>query len=610
VTDHQAAAAARVQASRRDSESVAGPYQVGAPETPGQRRARERQRIARVVHGEPLQRRLLSALYRNPATPTELAGELGAKGPSITRRLAEMADAGLVVWDGVEGDGRRHRYRLTPQGASRLAEHRAFGEPDPKPSPLTPEADLGFLREALHGATALRRQNNRLADAAERLTAIRDEAERRGAYQLALDATAALTTTRSEQREQAELAALLVDLEQVALGRHPSGEATLALPAAAYREHALGRMPDTHDEGDLRAKARHLDAAQALFCQLRSSDPQAASDWTLQEAWSVLSLAANLRKRSAFEDAIEKALYARTLFDQLSEPYGHSRCLLMFGFCSRLIGDFTSADVHLDAAYQLAHEHHYERLRAELLMQRGEVRRCEGNAATALEMLSEAAELSDAMGLVVTRAFARSALGAVAYQTHDLGLARRSFNEAERLFLDCNDVEGLALNARRRAVVERGMANAHQRTRLRVAREFVQTALERYRPLRSPAGLAATEVEQARLTMLAGGSGGATVQRLIARLDDTRQSLLLELDPWVPRLIRDFAREAEQEALHERAERLVKAGRDRISAWTKQDPARPDALPARQPHVPDVQFEMAGEPRGRRDQENELSLLV
>jgi tetratricopeptide (TPR) repeat protein len=285
----------------------------------------------------------------------------------------------------------------------------------------------------------------------------------------------------------------------------------------------------------------------------------------------------------------------------------------MFGFCSRLIGDFTSAYAHLDAAYQLADEYQFERLRAELLMQLGEVRRCEGDTVRAREMLSESLELSDGMELLVTRAFARSALGAVAYQEQDLDRAQRSLEEAEQLFQACNDVEGLALNARRRAVVQRRLAGGHQRSQLRVAREFVQTALERYRALRSPAGLAAAEVEQARLTMLSGGAGSAAVQRLIARLDDKRQSLLLELDPWVPRVIRCFAQEAEHEALYERAERLVKAGREHLSTWTKHakhDLARPTTLPARQPDVPDVDLEMGGEPRGRRDHEHELTLLV
>jgi DNA-binding MarR family transcriptional regulator len=597
----------------REDEQAASPRPVASPDSSwdaATTRGHERERMRAIEHREPLQRRILHGLKRNPSTPSELAVAVGAALPSVSRQLRRLRDGGLVEIHGDEADGRLRLYKLTPEGAVRLAEHDAFGAPVAPPEPLSEEANLRYLRSGLRNAVKQRRQGRRLDDVAEQLSAIREEASIRGAHDIAIEASASLATTRSEQRNLPELRRVLDELRHTALGLHPSGDPKLALPAAAFHEHALGHMPEMADGPDLNAKARHLDAAQTLFGQLRASYPESASDWKRREAWSVLSLARNLRKRSRLEEAVAKTGYAIGLFDELEDPYGRARCLFMLGFCSRLMGDFASASALLDAAYELASANAFRRLEAELLMQRGEVHRCEGDNARARQMIEESLELADQMELIVTRAFAQSALGALACQEHRPDDALLALDEAARQFSAYGDSEGLALNARRQAVVERRLANQGSAKHLKAARDLVQTALERYQGLGSPAGISALEVEQARLTILRGGQGKIQIANLLARLDDARERYLLELDPWVPTVLRAFAAEVGNRRLRERAAQLTNASEDRIAAWAKQDIAQSVgvsmARPSRHRHpaVPSgADAEMAGEPRGQLDEQ-------
>src|ERR1700716_2327907 len=73
LTSQQTATANREPASRRASAQGDTSSEAAAPEALAtRRRARERKRIAEIKQRDPLQRRILAALYRNPATPTEV----------------------------------------------------------------------------------------------------------------------------------------------------------------------------------------------------------------------------------------------------------------------------------------------------------------------------------------------------------------------------------------------------------------------------------------------------------------------------------------------------------------------------------------------------------
>ena len=65
--------------------------------------------------GDPMRRRLLSAIAAHPATATELAGELPISRQAVVKHLSTLAQAGLLER---ERDGRDVRYRVTPEPLS------------------------------------------------------------------------------------------------------------------------------------------------------------------------------------------------------------------------------------------------------------------------------------------------------------------------------------------------------------------------------------------------------------------------------------------------------------------------------------------------------------
>jgi len=60
---------------------------------------------------DPTRRRLLSAIAEQPATATELAGDLPISRQAVVKHLSALADAGLLER---ERAGREVRYRVTP----------------------------------------------------------------------------------------------------------------------------------------------------------------------------------------------------------------------------------------------------------------------------------------------------------------------------------------------------------------------------------------------------------------------------------------------------------------------------------------------------------------
>jgi hypothetical protein len=298
-----------------------------------------------------------------------------------------LREAGLVGCEGDDpADRRRVRYYLTEAGETQLNKFYAFGDPkdDPPPAP-TDEQTRELLRSAIDRAVRIRREANRLGEAAARLQGVIREAEKVGAYDLALEAMVELAKTVRQNRrpdKQDELRACqegLIDrLNAIALESAPAYEAEFALPAAAHLKYTLGRSGERRGE-DLSTREAHLTAACSLYWQLvRNTSMPASAEWFRRQAWSVISLAGNLRKQTRLERALRLATIAKRSFDSLEDEYGQAQCLFMFGFCLRLLGEFREASACLDRAYQLAEHNSFERARADTLMQMGEVRRCLG----------------------------------------------------------------------------------------------------------------------------------------------------------------------------------------------------------------------------------------
>ncbi len=356
----------------------------------------------------------------------------------------------------------------------------------------------------------------------------------------------------------------LIDrLNAIALGNAPAYGAEFALPAAAHLKYTLGRSGERRGEG-LSTREAHPTAACSLYWQLvRNSPMPASADWFRSQAWSVISLAGNLRKQTRLERALRLATIAKRSFDSLEDEYGQAQCLFMFGFCLRLLGEFREASACLDRAYRLAEDNCFERARADTLMQIGEVRRCLGDLDEAREFLNEALERADGMRLLVTQAFAQSTLGAVEFQKQEYAEAYGYLDRAAQMFRACEHPEGAALNARRQAAVARSIATDSAKPSYAAVERLIESADEGYRGLQSPAGVAACAIEEGRVRMLRkGGRVGPVIERLKELLSSRGQCEILELDPWVPSLLHRFAQDAENAGLVAQSETVLREARE------------------------------------------------
>ena len=164
----------------------------------------------------------------------------------------------------------------------------------------------------------------------------------------------------------------------------------------------------------MRRRAKRLTSAATLYGQMAETPSYgSASEWRERQAWSIASLASNLRARSRLDRAMQEAACALRVFEDLENPYGRSHCYFQLGFCLRLLGDFDGAWIWLNEANALAAEHSFEPFRADAQMQLGEVLRCRGETEEARARLEESLARAENMGLSITQAFAQSALGAV-----------------------------------------------------------------------------------------------------------------------------------------------------------------------------------------------------
>lgn len=505
----------------------------------------ERRRVAQDERAEPLRRRLLVALGASDATPTELAKAIGSNKESVSRKLKELRDAGMVTAVTDVVDRRRSTYSITRAGSAELGRYLAFGKAEKAPPAPSKAADAEFLEEALGGAVTIRRRSNRLREAGERLADIRAQAVELEAPELALESLVELTITQRQNREVAEWEGSLALLKGYALGE--GGVAPqLIYPAVAHLEYEHGKAGDL-GETEVAALARHLTAAMSLFENLMEERPASAGRWRSRRAWSVVSLANNLREQSRYEDSLQYAASGLLLFEDLDDDYGRTQCWFLFGFCFRLLQRFDVSWSCLQRAFALSTKkgNSFERATAYTLVQMGEVRRCQGQTSEAREVLTQALDQATRLGLGVARAFATSAMAASEFQDQDLELAAATLRKAQVHFDRNRHVEGTALNCRRQVTVARHLSAAGVPLSESHVKKLIKRAQRSYLAVGSPAGVAACEIERGWLRTSAPecGDRGEVVDRLAAMLTDADERQALELDPWVPRMLREFAKE-------------------------------------------------------------------
>ncbi|HEX6665474.1 MAG TPA: hypothetical protein VF081_02635 [Solirubrobacterales bacterium] len=569
---------------------------------------REKRELAQIERKEPLRRRLLVALGKSPSTPTDLAKAVGTRTASVGRKLAEMLDEGLLATEKGRDDRRLTIYSLTPEGQSELGRHLAFGAPTKLPPRRNEEEVAKFLREALAGAVALRRRRNRLQDSIDRLEEILAQARELKADEIALEALAELATTQRQSSQQLPLKRSLGVLETIALGT-PDVRADLVLPAIAHLEYERGRIGELRGE-DLAPMAQHLNAAISLFGQLVDHRPAADTRaLRTRQAWSVVGLARNLRRQSQYVASLRYAAQALEMFDELEDDYGRVQCLYLFGFGLRQLRRFDEAWSCLDRAHKIAADpgQSFERARASCLMQMGDVSRHRGDTDKATDLLGEAVELADHLDLVLTRAFATSAIGAVEYQKREFQLAQQTLGSAQGLFEQCGHPEGTALNARRQATVARRLLLEDFKmsvSEVRVFKRLLRSAERSYREIGSAAGVAACEVERGWMGMLEPdcGSVGQAIKQLNRILSNNRAWRSLKGDAWFPEVFRSFARQANDEELVARAKGVYSAAKEQFEESGNQGleyvlEATGPLETTKEVQAPKLAIEMGGESR-------------
>jgi len=536
-----------------------------APDTDNAR-AKSRQ----PAKGAPIVRRILEFLGREPAEPTVLAEQLQSAPAYVSRLLSSLAKEGLVSFTEVPGDGRRRRYELTAEGEAQLREHRAFGDRPERPAPPADEELSTVLNLAKDNAVGLRRRHNGLQDAADRLLLIYEQAEKIGDYGLALEGLSELVTTLRQDGRPTEASEYLKAMREISLGQRAGFSAKLVLPAAAHYHYGLGRLQEGSGD-DLTLRASYLWAAISLYDDLVVSPPYSSPEaWRGRWSWSLVGLAHNLRSRSMFGSSLKVALRALRAFEELEDLYGQAQCLFLSGFCLRLLGYFDQAQDRLERSHRMASDNGFKRLVADSLMQKGEVLRCRGESAAARDRLEDALKRSKDLELTVTRAFAQSALGAVACGEGRLMEAKEDLEYAEKMFAAAGHEEGRVLNGRRQAVVARRIAEDEKARDLSPVEDLITSTRSSYELMRRPAGVTACDVELGRVQMFRRGDLPQTVSTLTSQLRDSEIHLMLELDPWVPDALQTFAHQVGDESLVEHSDHLMEASGSRLRRLTRE----------------------------------------
>jgi tetratricopeptide (TPR) repeat protein len=504
----------------------------------------ERREMAASKRKEPLRRRLLIALGEGPSTPTQLSAAVNASKESVSRKLGEMRSAGLLTVGKDGDDGRRAVYSLTREGSSELGRHLAFGPPAAAPKAPDDERVRAFMREGLAGAVAMRRRNNRLREAIDRMQEIYEQAEEIGAPDIALEALAELATTQRQNRRHEERERSLQILENLALGA-PDAKPQLVYPAIAHLEYERGKVNDL-GPADSAALARHLIASMSLFERLVEQAPKRDTKyWQERRAWSMVSLAHNFRDQSRYDDSLRYAASGLRMFEDLEDDYGLTQCWFLFGFCLRLLRRFDAAWSCLEHAHAIAAkaENSFERATAYCLVQMGEVRRCQNDTGEAERILGEALEEAKRLDLHVAEAFATSGLAAIEFQEKEYDRSQLTLRSAQKAFGRCKHQEGAALNARRQATVARHLSSAGVPPDEPEVKRLIKLAEKKYRALGSPAGVAACEIERGWMRRISPECGD--LEEVVDGLTELvrYERGTLEQDAWVPSVLRDFARQ-------------------------------------------------------------------
>jgi DNA-binding MarR family transcriptional regulator len=530
------------------------------------RLAKEHRSVRRVERAEPLRRRLLLSLGEGDAVPSVLATRVDAQKESVSRKLGELRRAGLVAARTDPDDRRQSIQSLTAAGRSELGRHLAFGKPEEKIPPPDRAEEIGFLREALGGAIAMRRRSNRLPEAIERMEDIRSQALELEDFDLALEALVELTVTQRQDHQTSQRDVSLADLQALAAGSQEI-EPRLVYPAVAHLEYERGKAADV-GETDTAALGRHLIAAVSLFEALTEQGPSdEVARWQSRRAWSVIGFANNLREQSRYEESLSYAVSALQLFEELNDDYGRTQCWFLFGFCLRLLQRFDVAWTCLQKASALASSkgNSFERALAFCLLQMGEVRRSQSRTDEARRLLDEACERADRLDLHVARAFATSGCAAIEFQDGELEGAQQTLRRAQEIFDLAEHVEGVALNARRQATVARHLSAEGVPPREREIKRLIVRAERAYKSLGSPAGVAACEIERGWMRTISPDCG--KVEPIVARLnrmladEDQRDNLIA--DAWAPKVLREFSREIGGE-LEGEAKRLLTTANGQI----------------------------------------------
>lgn len=528
----------------------------------------ERQRVREVEREEPLRRRLLTALGESDTTSSDLAKIVRARKESVSRKLRELRDAGLVTVVEDPDDGRRSIYALTDEGRSELGRHLAFGRPGKSPAPPDRDEEVEFLWEALRGARTMRRRSHRLGEAMERFEEIKIQAEELDATDLALEALVELTTTQRQARQVRKRDASLKVLRGLALGERDDVDPRLVYPAIAHLEYERGKSGEL-GETDMAALARHLNTATSMFGALSEERPKSEKAlWRGRCAWSVVGLAGNLGEQSQYEASLRYAASGLRIFEELDDDYGRTQCWLLFGFCLRMLQRFDVAWTCLQHAQALATKggHPLERAAAYCLVQMGEVRRCQGRTDEARALLGDGLERADRLGLQDARAFAMSGMAAAEFQDDELEIAKTLLEDAQQVFDRARHLEGTALNARRQATVARRLSDAGIAPDEAEVKRLILLAEETYLALNSPAGVAACEIERGWMRAISPKCGDLEeiVGRLVRILEKTDERLTLQRDPWVPKVLHQFSKKIGDESLQKAAKSVAQLARLKV----------------------------------------------
>jgi DNA-binding MarR family transcriptional regulator len=505
-----------------------------------------------LARATPLRRAILVELASGPATPKHLTGVVGRTPESISRTLKEMLADGVVAVDDDPQDGRKRVYALTPAGEVQAADSVTYVDAAITRSEPVAHNDEELLRETLSAAVALRRRSSRRKETIERLAVVRRHADHAGADMVALEALQETIATLRQAGRAAETGPYIEQLSKCINDADGAFRPSTMLPALGFLEYELGRHRDT----ELSARAGHLVTSSHLFSRLAlRSDEANAGRWHGRQAWALVSLADNLRQQSELGKALHEVRSAERIFREHDDSYGVVRSMFVAGFCLRLRGQFSEASSRLETARGIARDEGFAAFEADALMQLGEVRRCQGELDIAVEMLDEAYARASRLELPLTQAFAQSALAAANHAQGSEGVALGQLIEAHELFERRGHRDGLALNLRRRAVVSR--QTSPDRQGLAEAKQYLDRAREIYVDLRSPAGIVACNVEVGQVAVAAGDDPTDACRDLQAVLDTPTSRRMLELDPWVPPLVLDFAEHAGDAQLQEDAESLV-----------------------------------------------------